>query len=106
MAIKYISRIGIKQIERRILDITDYLIDKLQSLNLEILSPIEDEKYRSGIIVFKPKKRRPIDIVTELEKRNKIIVSARGKGIRVSPHFYNNEDDIDKLVSVLKDYSH
>jgi cysteine desulfurase / selenocysteine lyase len=106
VAIKYISRIGIKQIERRILNITDYLIDKLQSLNLEILSPIEDEKYRSGIIVFKPKKRRPIDIVTELEKRNKIIVSARGKGIRVSPHFYNNEDDIDRLVSVLKDYSH
>jgi selenocysteine lyase/cysteine desulfurase len=33
-----------------------------------------------------------------LEKRNNIIVSARGKGIRVSPHFYNNEDDINKLI--------
>jgi selenocysteine lyase/cysteine desulfurase len=37
-----------------------------------------------------------------LEKKKKIIVSARGNGIRVSPHFYNNEDDIDKLVSALK----
>src|SRR5688572_6921141 len=45
-AIKYISRIGINQIERRILSITDYLIGKLQNLNLEILSPIEDRKYR------------------------------------------------------------
>jgi selenocysteine lyase/cysteine desulfurase len=101
-AIKYISRIGIKQIERHVLSITDYLIDKLQNLNLEILSPIEEKKYRSGIIVFKPKKRKPIDIVLELQKRKKIIVSARGKGIRVSPHFYNNEDDIDKLVTALK----
>ena len=59
-AIKYISKIGIKQIERRILSLTDYLIDKLQDLNLEILSPIEEKKYRSGIIVFKPKKKKPI----------------------------------------------
>jgi selenocysteine lyase/cysteine desulfurase len=101
-AIKYISKIGINQIERRILNITDYLIDKLQNLNLEILSPIEKKKYRSGIIVFKPKERKPLDIVIELEKKKKIIVSARGNGIRVSPHFYNNEDDIDKLVSALK----
>jgi selenocysteine lyase/cysteine desulfurase len=38
----------------------------------------------------------------ELEKKNKIIVSARGKGIRVSPHFYNNEEDTDKLIQGLK----
>jgi selenocysteine lyase/cysteine desulfurase len=101
-AIKYISKIGISQIERRILNITDYLIDRLQNLNLEILSPIEEKKYRSGIIVFKPKERKPLDVVIELEKKKKIIVSARGNGIRVSPHFYNNEDDIDKLVTALK----
>jgi selenocysteine lyase/cysteine desulfurase len=102
-AINYISRIGINQIEKRILSITDYLIDKLQNLDMEILSPIEDKKYRSGIVVFKSNKRKkPIDIVTELQKRDRIIVSARGKGIRVSPHFYNNEEDIDRLVAALK----
>jgi cysteine desulfurase / selenocysteine lyase len=102
-AIKYISRIGINQIERRILSITDYLIDKLQNLDLEILSPIEDKKYRSGIVIFKSNKRKKlIDIVTELQERERIIVSARGKGIRVSPHFYNNEEDIDRLVAALK----
>jgi cysteine desulfurase / selenocysteine lyase len=69
---------------------------------LEILSAIEDKKYRSGIIVFKPMKKKAINIVIELEKRDKIIVSARGKGIRVSPHFYNNEEDIDRLILGLK----
>jgi len=101
-AIKYISKIGINQIERRILNITDYLIDKLQNWNLQILSPIEEKKYRSGIIVFKPNERKPLDIGIQVEKKRKIIVSGRGNGIRVSPHFYNNEDDIDKLVSALK----
>jgi selenocysteine lyase/cysteine desulfurase len=48
--------------------------------------------------LLKVTKQKPIDIVQELEKDNKIIVSARGKGIRVSTHFYNNEEDIDKLI--------
>ncbi|MGB7956107.1 MAG: aminotransferase class V-fold PLP-dependent enzyme [Candidatus Nitrosopolaris sp.] len=101
-ALRYISNIGIKHIEKRILSITDYLIDNLQNLKLQILSPIEERKYRSGIVLFKITKKKPVDIVQELEKKNKIIVSARGKGIRVSPHFYNSEEDIDKLIVGLK----
>jgi selenocysteine lyase/cysteine desulfurase len=37
-----------------------------------------------------------------LKNKNKVIVSARGKGIRASIHFYNNEEDIDRLVAGLK----
>ena len=97
-AVRYISKIGIRHIEKRILNLTDYLIDNLQKMKLEILSPIEERKYRSGIILFKARNKNPIDTVIELEKKSKIIVSARGNGIRVSTHFYNNEDDIDKLI--------
>jgi selenocysteine lyase/cysteine desulfurase len=101
-AIRYISKIGIRHIEKRILNLTDYLINNLQNMNLQILSPIEEKKYRSGIILFKPRKKKSADIVMELEKKNRIIVSARGKGIRVSTHFYNNEEDVDRLIAGLK----
>jgi cysteine desulfurase/selenocysteine lyase len=101
-AVRYISKIGIRHIEKRILNLTDYLIDNLQKMKLEILSPIEERKYRSGIILFKARNKNPIDTVIELEKKSKIIVSARGNGIRVSTHFYNNEDDIDKLILGLR----
>lgn len=97
-AIKYISKIGVIEIEKRILYLTRYLIEKLQALNLCILSPME-EKYRSGIVVFKADNAKVI--IRKLEKEM-IIVSARGGGIRVSPHFYNNEEDIDRLISALK----
>jgi cysteine desulfurase / selenocysteine lyase len=100
-AIEYTSKIGIKQIEKRILGLTNYLIDKLVNIDIEILSPVAEKKYRSGIIVFKPKRENPSQIVMKLQKMNQIIVSARGKGIRVSPHFYNNEEDIDNLISAL-----
>jgi selenocysteine lyase/cysteine desulfurase len=101
-AIKYISKIGIGHIERRIISLTDYLIDNLQKMKLLILSPIEDKKYRSGIILFTMRKKKPCDIISELKNKNKVIVSARGKGIRASIHFYNNEEDIDRLVAGLK----
>jgi selenocysteine lyase/cysteine desulfurase len=101
-AVRYISKIGITHIERRILKVSDYLINRLGDMKIEILSPIEERKHRSGIILFKARKKMPREIVNELEKR-KIIVSQRGVGIRVSTHFYNNEQDIDRLMVCLKE---
>jgi len=34
-------------------------------------------------------------------QKNKIAVSVRGDAIRVSPHLYNSESDLMKLVKVL-----
>jgi len=101
-AVRYISKIGITGIERRILKLSDYLIDCLGDMKLEILSPIEERKHRSGIILFKARKKKPLEIVNELGKR-RIIVSQRGVGIRVSTHFYNNEQDVDRLMVGLKE---
>jgi selenocysteine lyase/cysteine desulfurase len=98
-AIQYISKIGITYIERRILDLTSYLAERLEELNLEILSPLKDEKSRSGIILFKT--HNADEIVRKLEKK-RVIVSARAGGIRVSPHLYNNEQDIDTLIRELR----
>ena len=99
-AIKYISKINILRIEERIRYLTQYLIDRLNELKIQILSPLADT-CRSSIIVFKAKS--PVDVVAYLGKR-RIIVSARGGGIRVSPHFYNVEGDIDRLILALKTY--
>jgi cysteine desulfurase/selenocysteine lyase len=101
-AIRYMLKLETKEIEKRILALTDYLIDRLLNMDLKILSPIENKKERSGIVIFKPFNMKPIKIVAELERKNRIVVSARGKGIRVSPHFYNNEADIDKLILALE----
>lgn len=98
-AIEYLSKIGITNIERRILSLTSYLVEKLHDLNLDIISPLEEEKSRSGIIVFKMPDA--VEIVRKLEEK-RIFVSARGGGIRVSPHFYNNEEDIDILIRALR----
>ena len=67
-ALRYITKIGIRSIEKRIMDLTDYLIDNLRKLKIEILSPVEQKKYRSGIVTFLPGKKKPAEIVDQLER--------------------------------------
>jgi len=101
-ALLYITKIGIRNIEKRIMYLTDYLIDNLRKLKIEILSPVEQKNYRSWIVTLIPRKKKPAEIVDQLEKKSKVVVSVRGKGIRISPHFYNIEQDIDGLIVVVR----
>jgi len=89
---------GMESVKKRILRLTDYLIGSVKDLGLELQTP-EEEQYRSGIVNFKIDKAQKV--AEKLEKK-RIVVSARNHGIRVSPHFYNNEEEIDKLVEETK----
>ena len=46
--------------------------------------------------------RKAPDVVKSLAEK-KIVVSARGEGLRVSLHVFNNFDDIDQLVTALRE---
>ena len=96
-ALKLILGYGIEKIENCILDLTDYLIDRVREAGWKLQTP-EEKGYRSGIVNFLIDK--PMERVEQLAKKG-IIVSARANGIRVSPHFYNTEEEIDRLVSEL-----
>jgi len=100
-ALKMILNTGIENIEKRILKITDHLIDVVKDLGLELQTP-EESAHRSGIVNFKIDK--PEEVAKKLNSKG-IIVSARAHGIRVSPHFYNTEQEIDKLVKEIKQSS-
>jgi cysteine desulfurase / selenocysteine lyase len=89
---------GIDNVKSRIIKLTDHLIGCIERLGLELQTP-KDKQCRSGIVNFKIK--NPQKIVERLKKKH-IIVSARANGIRVSPHFYNTEEEIDSLVTEVK----
>jgi len=99
-ALKILLDYGIENVEKRILKLTDQLIEAVKNLGLKLQTP-EEPEYRSGIVNFK------IDKPQETEEKlysKGIIVSARAHGIRVSPHFYNTETEIDKLIEEIKQY--
>ncbi|MEM2249851.1 MAG: aminotransferase class V-fold PLP-dependent enzyme [Candidatus Bathyarchaeia archaeon] len=97
-AIKMLLSFGVENIEKRVLRLTDHLIEAVKALGLELQTP-EEPQYRSGIVNFEVDK--PKEVVEQLRCMG-IVVSARANGIRVSPHFYNTEEEIDKLISELK----
>jgi selenocysteine lyase/cysteine desulfurase len=91
--------IGIPKIERHTLHLLDILIDYLKDSPYQIKSSVEPI-HRSSILSFSGKNSR--ELYQKLCKRN-IIVSYRENAIRVSPHFYNNQEEIERLIEVLKE---
>jgi len=97
-ALKLLLSIGIDTIQSRIIKLTDYLIENIKNMDLKLQTP-EEKQYRSGIVNFKI--NRAQEITRKLAEKG-IVVSARAHGIRVSPHFYNTEEEIDKLVEEIR----
>ncbi|MFN2289759.1 MAG: aminotransferase class V-fold PLP-dependent enzyme [Anaerolineae bacterium] len=100
-AIDLILSVGLRTIEDRILDLTGYLTDGLQARGYRITSPIAHRQERSGIICFQHPALPASEVGEQLYAAG-VIVSVRGDVIRVSPHFYNSEGDIERLLAALE----
>jgi selenocysteine lyase/cysteine desulfurase len=104
-SLTYFNRLGINEIEKRVLSLSGHLMNELTQLGATIFTPTEDRS-RAGIVTYSlgnyNLNKRSYD---EFQKAG-IIVSHRYiggiGGIRVSPHFFNTEEDIDKLIAVQK----
>ena len=81
----------------RVLKVTEHLIEGLKKKGRKIQSPIQPDR-RSGIVVFEDPE--PMTTYEKLKKQN-ITVAARVGALRASPHYYNTEEEIDKLLAAL-----
>jgi cysteine desulfurase / selenocysteine lyase len=104
-AVELLLEAGPNQIADQLRILTQMLRDQIAPAGFEFLSPME-EKNRCGILTFRHPEIAPEQFADALAK-NDIIVSLRfdraNRGwLRVSPHFYNTADEIEKLAAVLK----
>jgi selenocysteine lyase/cysteine desulfurase len=97
-SLKLLLDVGIENIEKRVFTLTDLLIKKLEHTPYSILSPLENCQ-RSAILSIGGKN---LDRAYSSLIEAGIFVSKREGGIRVSPHFYNTEEEILRLVEVLR----
>jgi selenocysteine lyase/cysteine desulfurase len=97
-AIDLLLEIGPQQIEQRLFALHDRLTAGLRARGAEIVSPWGAEE-RSAIVVFRLGDD-PHKLCSDFVRRG-FIVRVRSNGIRVAPHFYNNEDDIDRFLAAL-----
>lgn len=105
-AIAFIETIGMKNIHNRIKSLGKYTQDRLLDLGdrIELLTPTEDRS-RCAVTGFRIK---GVDFAkfyqTCLENKIHIrSVSENGlNSLRVSTHIYNNKDEIDKLMDMVR----
>jgi selenocysteine lyase/cysteine desulfurase len=82
---------------------------KIKSLTTQIKQAVIDNDWQlaTGNRAHGPmlaiRSKDMYQLVDKLREEN-IVVSCRDDNIRISPHFYNNSEDIDKLVAGLKKY--
>lgn len=90
--------VGQENIRARIMGLNARLETGLRALGAEVVTPLAPA-CRSGITIVKC--RRAAAAVEKLASMG-IMTAARGEGIRISLHFYNNERDIDRLLAGLR----
>jgi len=104
-ALELIGGYGIDNVAARILEIKAHLVRALQSLGFTISGPIEGPN-ASGITTFSHPRASMENLFNKLEE-NGIVASLRhdraGRElIRISPHFYNTEAEVDRVIEVLR----
>lgn len=109
-AVDYLNKIGIDNINKYVLELRNYALEKMKKLdNIEIYN----DCIESNIILFNVKGVHSEDTTIYLRKKN-IYVSVFNycKGIefnkkiinklcRASFYFYNSKEEIDKLIAIL-----
>jgi selenocysteine lyase/cysteine desulfurase len=97
-AIDLLREAGIERIQRQVLDLGERVIQKADERGIDVLTP-RDRNERGGNVTvagaFDPLALR------EGLRREGIMVNSRGGGIRISPHFYNTNEDIDLCYQAM-----
>lgn len=91
---------GIPNIQRHVFTLNTAFMEELAGRGYEIVSPHATEAERSGIVIFRHPTLAAADLVARLQAAD-VIVSARGGGVRVAPHFYNSWADMERLLAAL-----
>jgi selenocysteine lyase/cysteine desulfurase len=99
-ALEMLKDLGTEAVAARIKQLTDHLIVRLSSKGYSILSPRLDASW-SGIVSFSSPSHPHAPIVSDLRKNHHIEITLREGRLRASPHFYNTEAQIDRLVDAL-----
>ena len=84
--------------QRRVLELTDYLCDRAVSLGWGVFSS-RAESEKSGIVSLVHPALSPDEVMKRCRAAG-VAVNSRAGRVRVSPHAYNTEAEIDRFLAV------
>lgn len=104
-SINYMLQFGLNNIRSKIMKLSNQMREELSKISEITLFGPEDESKRTSIVSFSIDGQEPQKIVELLEKK-KIVIAVREivdkKILRASPHFFNSEEEIQKVVDEIR----
>lgn len=100
--LQILEEVGLPAIEYRIRELTAAIISEAKSAGYTLAVP--DDAERHGALITM--RTHDENALVEILENQGIVTSSRYGNLRISPHFYNNEDDIDSLFRALRQQKH
>ena len=101
-SLSLLTQIGMQIIERRVLERSQHLFDRLDALPLiELITPTARGRY-GGIVTFRAPQVDAGALFAALQARD-VVCAQRAGGIRFSPHFYTPLSALDEAVDRTRD---
>lgn len=98
--LEIIAEIGIDNIRKRSIELTGKLIGFARENGWPLKTP-EKESKRGGTVSFNIPNAQSVE--RELVKRNFLVDYRPKAGLRVSPHFYNSDAELDDLLAAISE---
>ena len=99
-SLKLLNETGLAKIEAYLDDLSGYLCELMAGKDYRLISSRKPGE-RSAIVCVEHLRGMHCSDIAKHLQQEKIIVSPRGDRLRIAPHFYNNREDIDRLVEAL-----
>ena len=96
-SLELLLKYGTEEIGRRVLEITDEACRRLRASGAAIFSHREDSARASGIVSFELPGHNPHEVRRRCLDCG-VALALRGGRLRISPHAYQNESDIEQLI--------
>ncbi|CAA9463031.1 MAG: Cysteine desulfurase [uncultured Rubrobacteraceae bacterium] len=97
-ALRQIIDWGVENVSETIGTLTDHIEEKAERLGITTTPKERRVRHMIGLMLGPD---APDDLATRLTTHN-VFVSVRGESVRVSPHLYNTQEDIDRLFEILE----
>lgn len=101
-SLSVIEALGLQAVESRILSNTDRLGNGLRSMPGARLVSSTDSNRRSGIVSFASAHAEPGRLRSLLVRKG-VYAAVRGHAVRLSPHFYQGDDHMDRVLNAIED---
>jgi cysteine desulfurase / selenocysteine lyase len=100
-ALELLLEVGTEAIERRVLDLSARLAGGLTERGYELIEPWPRTRAESsGIVSFRKPGATHHQVLRDLAAAH-VIARTHRDFVRLSPHFYNTEEEVDRVLDVL-----